>query len=219
MKKLIFTTLLLPAVFAACTSNPEGEKAQTQEAQEVAASAGTAFTLDSTAVINWTGNKIDGSHQGTFRFKEGNVFVENGNITSGNFVIDINSLTDLDMAKDPEMKGMLEGHLKSPDFFDAAKYPTGKFEITSVKVADSTEKGKMTDATHVIMGNLTLKDTTHNIIFPAKVSIGESNVSVVADFNIDRSMWGMNYKGQNNPKDWIISKEVNLKLNLSAAKK
>lgn len=219
MKKLFFASMLLSGVFTACTSNPEGEKAETQEAQQVATTTGTAYSLDSNAVINWTGNKVGGSHQGTFKFKEGSLFVENGNITSGSFVVDINSLTDLDMVKDPEMKGMLEGHLKSPDFFDAAKFPTGKFEITSVKVADSTEKGSMADATHVIMGNLTLKDSTHNIKFPAKVTITENNVTAVADFNIDRSMWGMNYKGQNNPKDWVISKEVNLKLNLSAAKK
>jgi polyisoprenoid-binding protein YceI len=219
MKKLIFASIIVSASFAACTSNPEGEKAETQEAQQVATSTGAAYTLDSNAVINWAGNKVGGSHQGTFRFKEGSVFVENGNITSGTFIVDINSLTNLDMVKDAEMKGMLEGHLKSPDFFDAAKFPTGKFEITSVKIADSTEKGKMTDATHIIMGNLTLKDSTHNIKFPAKVGIAENNVTVVADFNIDRSMWGMNYKGQDNPKDWIISKEVNLKMNISASKK
>jgi hypothetical protein len=29
----------------------------------------------------------------------------------------------------------------------------------------------------------------------------------------------MNYKGPNNPQDWFISKEVNLKLDIKAAKK
>jgi hypothetical protein len=40
----------------------------------------------------------------------------------------------------------------------------------------------------------------------------------VADFNIDRTQWGMNYKGPNNPQDWVISKDVNLKVDLKASK-
>jgi polyisoprenoid-binding protein YceI len=71
----------------------------------------------------------------------------------------------------------------------------------------------------MVSGNLTLRDITKNISFPARVTIGASSLTAKADFNIDRTMWGMNYKGPNNPQDWFISKEVNLKLDLSASKK
>jgi hypothetical protein len=40
----------------------------------------------------------------------------------------------------------------------------------------------------------------------------------VADFDIDRTEWGMNYKGPNNPQNWAIRKEVNIKLNIVARK-
>ncbi|MCU0334831.1 MAG: YceI family protein, partial [Chitinophagaceae bacterium] len=54
------------------------------------------------------------------------------------------------------------------------------------------------------------------ISFPAKVQLTGGSLSAEADFNIDRTQWGMNYKGPNNPQDWFIKKEVNLKLNLKA---
>ncbi len=77
----------------------------------------------------------------------------------------------------------------------------------------------MKDATHTISGNLTLKDSTKNISFPAKVSLEGDKLIANADFNIDRTQWGLNYKGPNNPADWFIRKEVNLKLNIEATKK
>ena len=40
-----------------------------------------------------------------------------------------------------------------------------------------------------------------------------------ADFDIDRTEWGLNYKGPNNPVDWLIRKEVNLKFKIADAKK
>ena len=74
-------------------------------------------------------------------------------------------------------------------------------------------------ATHTIRGNLTLKDRTKNISFPATVAITGNSATATADFNIDRTQWGMNYKGPNNPQDWVINKEVNIKLALSSTKK
>ena len=141
----------------------------------------------------------------------------NNNIASGSFTINIGSLNVLDLQGDD--KGKLEGHLKSPDFFDAATYPSAKFEIAGVAPYDSaTASSKLAGATHIITGNLTLKDSTKSIAFPAIVTIDSVTVSTSADFNIDRTQWGMNYKGPNNPADWFIKKEVNLKLNIKANK-
>ncbi|RYF84545.1 MAG: YceI family protein, partial [Chitinophagaceae bacterium] len=86
-------------------------------------------------------------------------------------------------------------------------------------VADSTVKTVIAGATHIIKGNLTLKDSTKNISFPAQVAVNGNTASANADFNIDRTLWGMNYKGPNNPQDWVINKEVNVKIALTATKK
>lgn len=204
---------------AACNNSGNADKAATTDAQNVAAAEGTAYQVDSATTVTWTGFKPTGKHDGTFKVSEGSLLVNNNALTGGSFTIDINSLNNIDLANDAEQKKGLEGHLKSPDFFDTQKYPTAKFEITSIEayVADSSSKTK--DATHVIKGNLTLKDSTKNIAFPAKITVDANTVAAFADFNIDRTLWGMNYKGPNNPQDWVISKEVNIKLAVSATKK
>jgi polyisoprenoid-binding protein YceI len=222
MKKI--TLILSTALFLiACNNGAEGDKAATTDTQTAASTEGIVFNIDSTTTITWVGSKPVGeSHDGTFSISEGSLVLKDNALTAGSFTIDINSMNNIDMAADADAKGKLEGHLKSADFFDVAKYPTAKFEITSVEVlaADSSNKElKIADATHTIKGNLTLKDSTKNIAFPAKVTIGATNVTAIADFNIDRTQWGMNYKGPNNPQNWIINRDVNIKLNISATKK
>lgn len=141
--------------------------------------------------------------------------VADGNITSGSFNIDIASLQVLDLTGDD--KGKLEGHLKSGDFFQADSFPTAKFEITSVAPFDAAAAtSKLAGATHTISGNLTLRGQTNNVSFPAIVKVEGNSVTAVADFNIDRTNWGLSYKGPNNPADWFIAKEVNLKLDVKA---
>lgn len=218
MKKILLP-LIAVSILSACTNVPKADKASTTEKQAVAAADGVVISTDSNSTLTWTGTKPTGTHTGLFKLKEGNVVVKDNNLTGGSFVIDINSLSNLDLPESDKPK--LEGHLKSPDFFDVEKYPTAKFEITSVEPfkPGASEDVVMKDATHTIKGNLTLKDSTKNIAFPAKIEIAAGKVTAVADFNIDRTAWGMNYKGPNNPADWVIRKAVNLKLNISASKK
>lgn len=214
MKKLLILAVVATS-FTACNSN-SAEKVETTEKQTAASTDGTAYTVDTTSTVTWTGSKPTGSHTGTFKISEGAFNVKDGALTGGNFTIDINSLNNVDLAGDAESKGKLEGHLKSPDFFDAAKYPTAKFEITSVEAnTDSTQK----DITHFIKGNLTLKDSTKNVAIPSRVTVDAKTLSATATFSIDRTLWGMSYKGPDNPQDWIIAKAVELKLNITAATK
>ena len=213
MKKL-FIIAVAATSFAAC--NNSADKVETTEKQAAASTDGTAYAVDSTSTVTWTGSKPTGSHTGTFKISEGAFNVKDGALTGGNFTIDINSLNNVDLAADAESKGKLEGHLKSPDFFDVAKYPTAKFEITAVEAnTDTTQK----DITHIIKGNLTLKDSTKNVAIPARVTVDAKTLTASATFSIDRTLWGMSYKGPDNPQDWIIAKAVELKLNIAAATK
>ena len=212
MKKLLILAVAASS-FAACNNN-SADKVETTEKQTAASADGTAYAVDSTSTVTWMGSKPTGKHTGTFKISEGAFNVKDGALTGGNFTININSLNNEDLAGDAESKGKLEGHLKSPDFFDVAKYPTAKFEITAVEPnSDTTIK----DVTHIIKGNLTLKDSTKNIAIPARVTVDAKTLSASATFSIDRTLWGMNYKGPDNPQDWIIAKAVELKLNITAA--
>ncbi|GIL21937.1 MAG: lipid-binding protein [Bacteroidota bacterium] len=206
MKKIV-VMLAAGILIVACTpKNPEGEKATTTESAEVIVAAGTEVSLNlSASKVTWTGRKVSATHTGNVTLKSGSLIIKDGKITGGNFVADLNTITDTDLQG--EFKGKLEGHLKSEDFFDVAKFPEAKFEITSV--AEGTEAGKVT-----ISGNLTMRGVTKNITFPAMVTeVTETSVKATADFNVLREDWGLVYPGM---ADDLISKEFNLKIELVA---
>jgi polyisoprenoid-binding protein YceI len=219
MKKMLSISMIALLFLAACTSAPDADSAKTNDKQEAAAVSGNTYSVDTTASqVEWVGTKQTGRHNGDFGINEGKLSVENGQLSGGNFVINVASLEVKDL--EGEDKAKLEGHLKSPDFFQADKFPTALFEITSVEALDASKTSStLPGATHLISGNLTLKDSTKNVTFPAIINVSENAVTAQADFNIDRTEWGISYKGPNNPQDWMIKKEVNLKVNLKAAQK
>lgn len=207
-------------LLASC-GGADGDKVETGEKQDPAiASGGASYTVDTNqSTIQWTGYKVGGEHTGTFKLSGGSINGDSTGITAGNFTINVASITNHDQKGDDKAK--LETHLRSQDFFEVDKYPSAKFEITGVapyRDDSASAKSKLQGATHLVSGNLTLKDQSKNITFPARVNISGDGLTANADFDIDRSQWGMNYKGPNNPRDWAIRKEVNIKLNIVAKK-
>ncbi len=219
MKKLL-VLLSCIAFLAACNNTKNGNQTATEEKQEAAAAVGESFKTDTSSHVGWYATHKGGvePHNGEIKISEGTITVDSGRVTGGSFTFDVSNIKDLDI-KDIEKRGQLEGHLKSGDFFDVAKYPTAKFEITKIEAFD-TSKGSsdLAGATNVVSGNLTFKDSTLNVTFPAKIAISDKTLQIDAKFNIDRTAWGLNYKGPNNPQDWLISKEVGLTIVLKANK-
>lgn len=215
MKKVLIAFAAGTLLLAACGGSEE--KTATAEKAAVTEGAGASYTLDTAASkLEWYAAKQTGAHNGTFAIQDGSLKVDNDQLTGGSFDIDVKALAVSDLQG--EDKGKLEGHLKSPDFFEVDKYPSAKFEITKVEAVDGSKAPAVAGATHLISGNLTLKDSTKNVTFPAKISVESNKITAQADFTIDRTDWGLNYKGPNNPADWFIKKEVTLKLNVSALK-
>ncbi|MBK6963693.1 MAG: YceI family protein [Bacteroidales bacterium] len=207
---------ILLATFAVACGGPQGEKAQTGDAQEVTATEGdVTMNVDVAASkVEWTGAKPTGQHHGTIAISEGSLMLTDGNIVGGKFTIDMKSIVDLDLTS-AEDNGKLVGHLKSPDFFDAEKYPTAVFVITSVAALSGNA-----EATHKITGNLTMKDATKSVTFPAKVTLeGNTLTASTPDFVIDRTQWNVQYGSKtifNDLKDKFINDEIGLKISLSA---
>ena len=112
----------------------------------------------------------------------------------------------------------LLGHLKSPDFFNAEKFPTAKFEITSVEnyTTSDTVSSVIAGANYKISGNLTLKGIVKNVTFPAKVNILDGGINAIASFNIDRTNWGIVYGNDKALKDKFISEVVNISLDIKS---
>lgn len=207
MKKLFYVFGISSLLFTACVSNPEGDKAATTDATEVADKTGTELNVNtSDSKVIWTGKKITATHHGEIQLKSGSVHIEGDKISGGLFIIDMNTIDDQDL--EGEWKGKLEGHLKGEDFFDVAKFPEAKLEITQV---EGNGVG-----VHKASANLTIKDVTKNVTFDVNVTeISEDSFKATADFNIERADWGIVYPGK--PDD-LISAEMNFKVDLDAKK-
>jgi len=219
-----FPAFILMLALAACGGN-EADKAATTEKQEAAATTGASYAIDTTATtVNWRATHKGGMAPrfGSIKVSNGSVSVENGALTGGSFDVNLTTLTTdpASVTEAGKKAADLDGHLKSPDFFNVAKYPTAKFVITAVTAYDSTKaKSLLPGATNLISGNLTLKDSTLNITFPAQVTIGASDVTATAKFVIDRTAWGINYKTEGSPENWMISKDIEIGFTLKAVKK
>ncbi len=136
--------------------------------------------------IDWIGSKAGDFHTGSFSLKSGQVQVENGKLTGGSFVIDLANLKVTDGAGD-----RLAGHLKSADFFDVAKFAEATYTISNVQYTNDTNCE--------INGTLSLKGVGIPVKFNANIrSASEKGFFGQAYFSIDRTTFGVLYKGPSN---------------------
>ena len=169
------------------------------------------------STMAWVGEKVTGKHNGVISLK-GGVFSVEGDKMSGNFTVDMTSIVVKDIPMDNEYNGKLTGHLKSPDFFSVADHPEAKFEITKV-VPYKAKDGE--EANYKVTGNLTIKGITHEISFPAMITMDGDSFSAKATTSIDRSRWDIRYGSGSffdNLGDKLIYDDFHLEINLVGSK-
>ena len=93
----------------------------------------------------------------------------------------------------------LQGHLKSPDFFDVARFPKATFVSTAIAAGGS-------GAPYTVSGNLTIHGVTKPISFPAQISVAGNTVTAAATFNVNRRDFGLNYPGSRTISSRTMSK-------------
>ncbi|MDQ3143041.1 MAG: YceI family protein [Bacteroidota bacterium] len=135
----------------------------------------------SKSTIQWVGKKVSGSHTGKINIKSGELQTTNGKIVSGQFDIDMNSITCDDVKG--EYGDKFVGHLKSDDFFGSANFPISTLKITNVNSKGNNSYG--------ITADLTIKGFTQSIHFDATVNL-ESKIAE-AKIIIDRTKFGIKY--------------------------
>lgn len=144
------------------------------------------FTVDTEASnMHWLGQKVSGSHEGDIKIKDGSLMLEDGKM-SGIISIDMTSMTCTDI-EDETYNQKLIGHLMADDFFSVEENPTATFEIKEAN------KVYRSDATHEIVGDLTIKGITNEIKIPATVEMDSDAFAATAKFSIDRTLWDIQY--------------------------
>jgi len=196
---------------AATVSAPSEDTAKAEPAPEAAAdtaaaaASGKVWKADvGTSSIGFLGAKVTATHPGGFSDFTGEATTTDGKLLSTRFEAQVASLwADKADAAEGSMGYKLAGHLKSPDFFDAATHPVATFSSTLI------EYGEGNSAT--VTGNLSFAGKTNSVSFPATIEVTDDKVSAKADFKINRKDWGLVYAGK--PDD-LIHDDVALNLDL-----
>ncbi len=205
----LFLALSLAVLLSACqkseiTDKPAAQVSETSStaaatATEPAANASRADVIKEKSSIQFVGAKVTRDHKGKFNNFDGHIEYAAGKPQRISFDIDLNSLeTD-----DPK----LDSHLKTPDFFDVAKYPKATFTSTSLTEAAGDPSG----ATHILTGTLDMHGVQKEVRIPVKAQQTAEGVHATSEFTINRHDWGISYKGM---ADDLIKDNVLIRLDL-----
>lgn len=189
---LKISAIALLATFASVSAYSADEKPKAAPAVEKKKTAkktpeGKIAFDPSASVVKWEGKKVTGKHDGLIKLKSGELTMAGGELTAGEFIFDMASITNTDL-KDAEYNTKLVTHLKSEDFFNVAKYPTAVFKVKSAKSVPG-----FVGPTYTVTGDLTIKDKTNEISFPVVVQTKDGKTTATANITIDRTKWEVKY--------------------------
>jgi len=109
-----------------------------------------------------------------------------------------------------------DGHLKSPDFFDAAKYPYLAFKSKRVEVKDGHHAK--------LYGDLTIRDVTKPVVLDveyagqAKSPWGTFSAGFSAQTKINREDWGLAWNQALETGGVLVGKEVTISVEVEIVK-
>jgi polyisoprenoid-binding protein YceI len=106
----------------------------------------------------------------------------------------------------------LKGHLLSPDFFDAERYPQLRFESSELEVA---EDGSLT-----IHGELEIRDEKHLVEASGRFGqlgedlAGNARVGLSLEANVDRRSFGLDWQAELPSGGEVLDYEVSIAVEL-----
>lgn len=145
----------------------------------------TTYTVDPQKTkIEYVGKKVTGQHNGTISVKNGNLVFKGAELSGGEIVVDMNSMTVTDIT-DADTAGKFLGHMKSEDFFNTQKYPESKLVIKKTKKVGSDLE---------VMGDLTMIGKTQPVNFKVtNWKWSDKEVTGKAKLVLDRTKWDLRY--------------------------
>ncbi len=147
---------------------------------------------------------------GQFKKFESKVETTDDDLTTADvtFSADIDSISTNNDQRD--------GHLKSPDFFDAATYTQLVFE--------STEMEKIGDDTYKLHGNLTMRGVTNTIALDVefggiiKDPFGYTRAGFTVTGKVNRKDYGLNWSALTEAGGLVVSDDVKFEAHMEYVK-
>lgn len=109
-----------------------------------------------------------------------------------------------------------DDHLRSPDFFDVARYPVIKFVSTRID--------EVGDASFIVNGDLTIRGITRSVSIPLELlgidrdQTGALRAGLEGTRRIDRKDWGVRWNTPLDSGGVLISDKITLEFELSLIK-
>jgi len=138
-------------------------------------------------------DKVDG----TFSFDEKSLKLDNVNVT-----VKTDSINTNEADRDK--------HMRSPDFFDVAKYPDMTFKSTKVSYDD-----KKPDK---VEGDLTIRGVTKKVTFDVdyrgstKDPMGNPVVAFELEGKVNRKDFGLNWNKAMDRGGWVVGDEIKIEI-------
>src|SRR5215831_3361667 len=146
--------------------------------------------------------------RGHFNQFSGTVAVDGKNVSDAKGTIETKSVDTGQPNRDK--------HLKSPDFFDAEKYPTITFQSKRAE-----KKGDET----MLVGDFTMHGVTKELSLPMKLSgpikdpMGMTRIGLQAKAKVNRKDYGISYNKAMEAGGVMLGEEVEIEINAEAVKK
>lgn len=153
--------------------------------------------------VTWTGYAEVGGYAptGTVQLRQGTFAYDGRTLRAGRFEFDMRTIA--------QEQAQLAEHLRGPDFFDAATYPTAVFVL-----------GEVRDG--IASGQLTLRTTTRSIRFPLTLAkLPNGQLRATGAVTLDRTQFGINYNSSSffqNLGSYAIRNEFKLAFDVVAEK-
>ncbi|MBK9177128.1 MAG: YceI family protein [Flavobacteriales bacterium] len=212
MKSTVLSVAALALLFVACGPSDAEREAARMKAKEDSLAAFAAaehvYAVDAAnSQLQWTGTMLGiKKHRGVVSIAEGKFSLKGGQVISGSFNVDLNTIAALDSAYAPDgspqgTRANLIGHLKSPAFFDVANYPQASFEVTGVD-------GNTALGTFTVRG----KSDTEKV---TDIVVTEENgvAKVTGKLAFDRQKYGVAW--DSGSKDAVLSDNIDLEITLT----
>jgi polyisoprenoid-binding protein YceI len=179
----------------------------------------TPTTAPQAGISTW---RLDPAHS-TAEFKVRHMMISNVKgqfaVITGAMTLDPNDVTksrieaSADAASIDTREPQRDAHLKSPDFFDAEKYPKLTFASTRV---DRKSQGELE-----VTGNLTIHGVTRETVFhvegptpPRKDTWGNTRIGLSATAKINRKDFGLNWNAALEAGGFLVGDEVTITLDV-----
>lgn len=163
--------------------------------------------------ILWKAPKTMGNrYYGFLLFNYGSLkYAPGGKPESGSFGMDMNSISSTDHSSAMENQ-KVDAELKGDDFFQVAQYPSGTMVVKQIAPGDRPN-------VFMVKGDLTIKQVTNTIEFPAVIVKTGNMVKVTAELVINRGKWNIKPQPKNLDflsaiKEKVIADEIPVALEL-----